>query len=50
MKESVGMYDEAVLFVTRQGVQICVDGGRIIVWGVEGTRGKSQCGRWDRST
>lgn len=40
MKESEGMYDEAVLFVTRQGAQIRVDGGRIIVWDVDGNEGE----------
>lgn len=40
MKASEGMYDEAVLFVTRQGAQIRVDGGRIIVWDVDGDDGE----------
>lgn len=40
MKEPEGMYDEAVLFVTRQGAQIRVDGGRIVVWDVDGDEGE----------
>ncbi|WP_049912347.1 CRISPR-associated endonuclease Cas1 [Natrialba hulunbeirensis] len=40
MKESEGMYDEAVLFVTKQGAQIRVDGGRILVWDVDGDEGE----------
>jgi CRISPR-associated protein Cas1 len=40
MKESEGMYDEAVLFVTRQGAQIRVDGGRIVIWDVDGDEGE----------
>ncbi|ELY96084.1 CRISPR-associated Cas1 family protein [Natrialba hulunbeirensis JCM 10989] len=34
------MYDEAVLFVTKQGAQIRVDGGRILVWDVDGDEGE----------
>ncbi|RQG93007.1 CRISPR-associated endonuclease Cas1 [Natrarchaeobius halalkaliphilus] len=40
MKASEGMYDEAVLFVTRQGSQVQVDGGRIVVWDVDGDEGR----------
>lgn len=40
MKASEGMYDEAVLFVTRQGSQVQVDGGRIVVWDVDGNEGQ----------
>ncbi len=39
MKASEGMYNESVLFVTRQGSQIRVDGGRIVVWDVDGDEG-----------
>ncbi len=40
MKASEGMYDEAVLFVTKQGSQVQVDGGRIVIWDVDGDEGQ----------
>jgi CRISPR-associated protein Cas1 len=40
MKATEGMFDESVVFVTRQGAQIRTDGGRIIVWDAEGEDGE----------
>jgi CRISPR-associated protein Cas1 len=40
MKATEGMFDESVVFVTRQGAQIRTDGGRIVVWDVEGEDGE----------
>ena len=40
MKATEGMFDESVVFVTRQGAQIRADGGRIVVWDVEGKDGE----------
>ena len=40
MKATEGMFDESVVFVTRQGAQIRTDGGRIVVWDVEGDEGE----------
>ena len=40
MKATEGMFDESVVFVTRQGAQIRADGGRIVVWDVEGDEGE----------
>ena len=40
MKATEGMFDESVVFVTRQGAQIRTDGGRIVVWDVESDDGE----------
>lgn len=40
MKATEGMFDESVVFVTRQGAQIRTDGGRVVVWDVEGDDGE----------
>lgn len=40
MKSVEGMFDESVVYVTRQGAQIRTDGGRIVVWDVEGDDGE----------
>ena len=40
MKATEGMFDESVVFVTRQGAQIRTDGGRIVIWDVEGDDGE----------
>ena len=40
MKASEGMFDESVVFVTRQGAQIRTDGGRIVVWDTDGDDGE----------
>jgi CRISPR-associated protein Cas1 len=40
MKATEGMFDESVVFVTRQGAQIRTDGGRIVVWDVESNDGE----------
>ncbi len=40
MKESEGMFDESVVYVTRQGSQVRTDEGRIVVWDVDGDEGE----------
>lgn len=40
MKATEGMFDESVVFVTRQGAQIRTDGGRVVVWDVDGDDGE----------
>ncbi len=40
MKAPEGMFDESVIYVTRQGAQVQVDGGRIVVWDVDGDEGE----------
>jgi CRISPR-associated protein Cas1 len=40
MKASEGLFDESVIYVTRQGTQIRTDGGRIVVWDVDGDDGE----------
>ena len=40
MKASEGMFDESVVYVTKQGTQVRTDGGQIIVWDVEGDNGE----------
>jgi len=32
MKASEGMFDDSVVYVTKQGAQVGVDGGRIVVF------------------
>jgi CRISPR-associated protein Cas1 len=36
VKSPEGMFDESVVFVTKQGTQIRTDDGRIVVWDVDG--------------
>jgi CRISPR-associated protein Cas1 len=36
MKAAEQLFDDSVVYVTRQGSQVRVDGGRIVVWDVEG--------------
>lgn len=36
MKASEAVFDESVVYVTKQGTQVRTDGGRIIVWDVDG--------------
>ena len=40
MKATEGMFDESVVYVTRQGTQVRTDEGRIVVWDVEGDEGE----------
>jgi CRISPR-associated protein Cas1 len=40
MKATEGMFDESVIYVTKQGSQVRKDGGRIIVWDVDGDEGE----------
>ncbi len=40
MKATEGMFDESVVYVTTQGTQVRTDGGRIVVWDVEGDEGE----------
>ena len=40
MKATEGMFNESVVFVTRQGAQIRTDSGRIVVWDIEGDEGE----------
>ena len=35
MKATEGTFDESVVYVTQQGTQIRVDGGRVVVWDVD---------------
>ncbi|WP_049972514.1 CRISPR-associated endonuclease Cas1 [Haladaptatus cibarius] len=36
MKATEGMFDESVVYITKQGTQVRTDGGRIVVWDVDG--------------
>ena len=40
MKAPEGMFDVSVVYVTKQGTQVRVDGGRIVVWDVDGGEGE----------
>jgi len=40
MKSPEGMFDESVIYVTTQGSQVRTDGGRIVVWDVDGDEGE----------
>ena len=40
MKASEAILDDSVIFVTTQGAQVRTDGGRIVVWDVEGDEGE----------
>lgn len=40
MKATEGMFDESVVYVTRQGSQVRTDGGRIVVWDADGDEGE----------
>ncbi len=40
MKATEGMFDESVIYVTKQGTQVRTDGGRIVVWDVDGDGGE----------
>lgn len=40
MKAAEQLFDDSVVYVTRQGSQVRVDGGRIVVWDVEGDDGE----------
>lgn len=40
MKATEGMFDESVVYVTRQGAQVRTDEGRIVVWDVDGDDGE----------
>ncbi len=40
MKATEGMFDESVVYVTKQGTQVRTDGGRIVVWDVDGDEGE----------
>ncbi len=35
MKSPEGMYDESVVYVTKQGTQVRTDEGRIVIWNVD---------------
>ncbi len=36
MKATEGMFDESVVYITKQGTQVRTDGGRIVVWDMDG--------------
>lgn len=40
MKATEGMFDESVVYVTKQGSQVQTDGGRIVVWDIDGEEGE----------
>ena len=40
MKATEGMFDESVVYVTKQGTQVRTDGGRIVVYDVDGDGGE----------
>jgi CRISPR-associated protein Cas1 len=40
MKESDGMFDDSVVYVTTQGTQVRTDGGQIVVYDVDGDDGE----------
>jgi CRISPR-associated protein Cas1 len=40
VKSPEGTFDESVVFVTTQGAQIRTDGGRVVVWDVDGDDGE----------
>ncbi len=40
MKATEGMFDESVVYVTKQGTQVRTDGGRIVVWDVDSDEGE----------
>jgi CRISPR-associated protein Cas1 len=40
MKATEGMFNESVVYVTKQGTQVRTDGGRIVVWDVDGDGGE----------
>jgi CRISPR-associated protein Cas1 len=40
MKSSEGMFDDSVVYVTRQGSQVRIDSGRVVVWDVDGDDGE----------
>jgi CRISPR-associated protein Cas1 len=40
MKATEGMFNESVIYVTKQGTQVRKDGGRIVVWDVDGDKGE----------
>jgi len=40
MKATEGMFDESVVYVTKQGSQVGTEGGRITVWDVDGDEGE----------
>ena len=40
MKAAEAMFNESVVYVTKQGTQVRTDGGQIIVWDVEGDDGE----------
>ena len=42
MKASEGLFDESVIFVTKQGTQVRTDEGRIVVWNVDADEDEEQ--------
>ncbi len=40
MKATEGMFDESVVYITKQGTQVRTDEGRIVVWDVDGDDGE----------
>lgn len=40
MKATEGMFDESVVYVTKQGTQVRTDGGRVTVWDIQGDEGE----------
>lgn len=40
MKATEGMFDDSVVYVTKQGTQVRTDEGRIVVWDVDGDEGE----------
>jgi len=42
MKAAEGMFDESMIYVTKQGTQVRTDGGRIVVWNVDADEDEEQ--------
>ncbi len=40
MKASEQIFDDSIIYVTKQGSQVRTDGGRIVVWDVDGEEGE----------
>lgn len=40
MKASEQIFDDSIIYVTKQGAQVRTDGGRIVVWDVDGDKGE----------
>ena len=40
LKASEQIFDDSIIYVTKQGAQVRTDGGRIVVWDVDGDEGE----------